>query len=158
MSEEAITSVQLVRPNIDVEQERKRPRLEVLLFCHYAALDKQGKGTFAGTFDRLFVDPAVKQSGTFYLVVRTGETRTGKITVSIISPKDELLGNLFYEPQVDRPPDEPSHIQFIEGMGFQADEEGIYWFDVSFNGESLGGTSLTVKFRSPREHKAEGEE
>lgn len=157
MAEEA-TEAELVRPNIDVEQERKKPRLEALLFCHYAAIDERGKATIAGCFDRLKVNPETKNSGSFYIAIRTGETRKGRINVSIISPANDLLGNLFYDADIDRPLDVPSHIQFMDAISFQAEREGVYWVDVSFNGESLGGTSLTVEYRSPGEQKADTEE
>lgn len=158
MSEEATVAVELVPPKIDVVKERKKPRLEALLFCHYASLDKKDKGIFVGCFDRLFVNPETKQTGTFNILVRIGEARKGRIVISLISPSNVLLGNIYADANIDRAPDEPVHIQVLETIGFQADEEGVYWIDVSYNGKSLGGTSLTVKFRTPEEKKAaEGE-
>lgn len=157
MSEEATTSVQLIPPNIDAEIERKKPRLEVLLFCHYASLDKKEKGVFVGCFDRLFVNPETKQSGTFAIVARLGEARKGRIVISILNPANVLIGNIFADVDVDRPLDEPTHVQVVETISFEAKEPGVYWIDVSYNGESLGGTSLTVVHRSPSGQKAESE-
>lgn len=148
----------LFTPKIDAAQVRKKPHLEALLFCQYFSQDKEGKNNIMGTFDRLFVDPKTLETGVFFIFARTGETRQGDIIVSIINPNNVVAANLTYSvPEHVASPDLPLQVQFCGQVGFKIKMEGSYWIDVSYEGESLGGAALTVKFRESEDNKNEHE-
>jgi hypothetical protein len=140
------------QPNIDAARERKKARLVSLTFCLFFSIDKEGRNNLLGCFDRIYADPATKQTGQFILVIRTAETRKGDVTASILDPSNKVVAAVVFEsPEIDVPPDKPMHLQFYGSINFQATTAGVYWIDVSYQGRSLGGDSLTVEFRKPQE-------
>jgi hypothetical protein len=140
------------QPNIDAARERKKARLVSLTFCMYFSVDQQGRNNLIGCFDRIYADPATKQTGQFILVVRTAETRKGELVASILDPTNRPVAAVIFEaPDTEVPLDMPMHLQSYGPMNFNAPAEGVYWVDVSYQGRSLGGESLTVEFRKPEE-------
>jgi hypothetical protein len=133
--------------NADIKQERQRQRLVALTFCDLVSFDTRGKVNLMGCFDRIFVDKETSQTGLFYLYVRTAGARKGHVDVTFLSPKNKPIAQIGYDIDVkeaDVPLDRPAHVQFHGRVGFGAKEKGVYWVDVTFNGESLGGRDLTI--------------
>ena len=139
------------QPKFDVAQERKKPRLVALLFCHFFSVDVDGRSNVNGCFDRIFVDPATKQTGLFTIVVRTYETRESGITVTILNPKNKAIAAIVFDPPEELPTDKPMHVQGYGPINFAAKSQGVYWVDVSYKGQTLGGECLTIEYRRPVE-------
>jgi hypothetical protein len=138
-----------VTPNIDANVERRRPRLVALLFCMFFSSDGRGRYNHLGCFDRIFVDPATKETGQFILVVRTAETREKGVVISFLDPSNNVLAAVIFDEPSSMPTDKPMHLQYSGSIGFTATTEGSYWIDVSYKGESLGGASLIIDFGKP---------
>lgn len=143
------------QPKFDVAQERKKPHLVALLFCHLFSLDADGRSNLSGCFDRLFVDPKTKQTGQFILFVRTYETRESGLTVTFLNPKNKAVAAIIFDKPQDLPTDRPMHVQSYGPVSFAVQSEGVYWVDVSYQGKTLGGESLTVEFRKPEGKQSE---
>jgi hypothetical protein len=136
------------QPNINVAAERKKARLVSIVFCLYHSVDKEGRNNLLGCFDRIFADPATKLTGQFILVIRTAETRKGGLVASILDPTNKAVAAFVFDtPDISVSPDKHMHLQFFGPVNFPANTEGIYWIDVSYQGKSLGGDSLTVEFQ-----------
>lgn len=134
--------------------ERTKPHLVALLFCHFFSVDADGRSNANGCFDRIFVNPATKQTGQFTLVIRTYETREAGITVSFLNPKNKVVAAVEFEPPKMSSPvplDKPMHVQAYGIINFVADSEGVYWVHVGYKGETLGGESLVIEYRKPEE-------
>lgn len=133
--------------NAEIAKDRKKPRLVALTFCDLVSFDNTGKVNLMGCFDRIYVNQETNATGSFYLYVRTAETRKGHIDVTFLDPKNKPIAQAGYEVEVkeaDVPLDMPAHVQFYGRIGFGAIVKGVYWVDVTFNGESLGGRDLTI--------------
>ncbi len=145
MSEEAIVKPEI---NIDVAQEVKKPRLQAVLFCDYSSDSIDNKANLLGIFDRIYVHPDKKATPEFELYVRTVET-LGRLKVSIIDPSGNLVSVITYSEKGERTtPNLPLLVELQATVRFKASVEGVYWFDVSCEGESLGGAGLAVAFRT----------
>lgn len=145
MTEEAQT---LPHANIDVTQEWQKPRLVAILFCEGASVSTEGKANIWNIYDRIFVDPAKKNTGVFTVVIITAQTPKDDLNITIIAPNNETVAKLSYE--ADEPviaEDRPTYVQFFGKVGLHVELEGVYWFDVSYQGRSLGGAALTMKFQ-----------
>ena len=134
--------------NIVASEEVKKPRLGAILFCEYAARTDKDTYLLAGCFERfLFSKDDPKVTTPFYLYVRTTETKDGDFQVAIIDPNDKVILAFSYEVASKRViPGIPASIHFLERIRIPVPVEGIYWVDVSFNGETLGGAPLIVDF------------
>jgi hypothetical protein len=141
------------QPKINAAAERKTPRLVAILFCAYVSSDKEGRNNLLGCFDRIFADPATKQTGQFILVVRTYETREKGIVISILDPANKIVAAVVFDEPKQLPTDRPMHLQYSGPINFTAATNGPYWFDVSYKGKSIGGESLIVEFGKPENMK-----
>jgi hypothetical protein len=141
------------QPNIDAAAERTKPRLVAILFCMYYSTDAQGRNNLLSCFDRIFANPATKQTGQFILVVRTSETREKGIVISILDPSNRIVAAVVFDEPKLLPADKPMHLQYSGSINFTATTEGPYWVDVSYQGKSIGGESLTVEFGKPPEEQ-----
>jgi hypothetical protein len=139
------------QPKIDAEAERKKPRLVAILFCMYYSSDKEARNNILGCFDRIYADPATKQTGQFILVVRTSETREKGIVISVLDPANKAIAAVVFDAPEPLPSDKPMHLQYAGPINFTATTSGPYWFDVSYQGKSIGGESLIVEFGKPAE-------
>lgn len=139
--------------SINVAEERKKPRLEAMLFVEYATRTDKGTYIFAGGFSRLFFSKAEKRvTSKFYLYVQTGETRCGDLQIAIFNPNDELhLAIKFDIKEHEFSPKYPVQIHLLQIIQFPVPVEGNYWFDVSCDGKSLGGQALIVEFEKEEE-------
>ena len=136
--------------NIEVAQERAKPRLVSLLFYDFANRTGNGKLNLLGIFDRIIVDAEKKRTRSFGLFIKTAETHDGIIRILILDPNGQLIAGLdFGLAEKEYPKDEKYHVaQASGGIEFDTPVEGLYWFDASYNGKSLGGTGLQVDFNS----------
>lgn len=141
------------QPKIDAAAERKTPRLVAILFCMYFSTDTESRPNLLGCFDRIFADPATKQTGQFILVVRTYETREKGVVISVLNPENKIVAAVIFDEPMQLPIDRPMHMQYSGPINFAADTAGPYWFDVSYQGKSIGGESLIVEFRKPEDGK-----
>lgn len=134
--------------DIDVAQEREKPRLVSLLFYDFANRTGNGKFNLSGIFDRIIVDAEKKRTRSFGMFIKTAETHKGIIRILILDPNGHLIAALdFGLAEKESLSEEKYHVtQAAGGIEFDTPIEGLYWFDVSYNGKSLGGTALQVDF------------
>ncbi|PYP83507.1 MAG: hypothetical protein DMF61_23080 [Blastocatellia bacterium AA13] len=134
--------------NVDTVQELEKPRLVSLLFYDFANRTANGKFNLSGIFDRILVDLNKKRTRSFGLFTKTAETHKGIIRILILDPNGKLVVALdFGMDATEFPPDQKYHITQASGaIEFDTPIEGLYWFDVSYNGKSLGGTALQIEF------------
>lgn len=140
--------------NIDVAQVREKPRLVSLLFYDFANRTGNGKFNILGVFDHIIVDAEKKRTRSFGMFVKTAQAHEGVIRILILDPDGQLIAGLdFGVAEKEYPKDEKYHVAQASGViEFDTPVEGLYWFDVSYNGKSLGGTGLQVDFK-PSENK-----
>lgn len=143
--------------NIDVAQERGKPRLLAILFCEYAGIAQDTKHFFVGSFERFTFGPIeAKITTSFFLFVRTSETRDGRLQIAVIDPKGKVIMAMAFLVQPEGFTDDtPATVQFLDRIQFAVPIEGVYWFDVSYKGESLGGAPLVIEFLKQEESKDE---
>jgi len=133
--------------NVDVSTEKAKPRLLALLFCDFTNMTKDDKPNLLGVFDRIYVDPEKKLTPHFVVFIRVAEV-TEPFEITVIAPdggvgpqiKSSLEGAQFTEGL-------PRQVQTALLLQFEIKTEGVYWFDVSYKGETLGGAGLTIQFR-----------
>ena len=136
----------LASVNIDVAKERSKPRLEALLLADYASITASGKPDICGIFDQFSVDPEKKSTGYFYLYIRTAETLEGEIHIAVIDPNGKALAVAVTESSSGSKTRQ-KRLSLLQRLTLDATEEGEYWIDVSYMGQSLGGGSFDVKYR-----------
>jgi hypothetical protein len=135
--------------NVDVATALATPRLEVAAFADYASMSKQDKISIAGIFDRILIDKDTKQSNGFFIFVRTAETVRGNIQITLMAPDHTPVAAVIYDASAKKfSPGQPRIVQFLDRIAFKATVEGVYWLDVSYKEQSLGGTGLIVEFKT----------
>lgn len=135
---------------IDVAAERLKPRLQAIFFCDFFSQTKEGKNNLLGTFDLIRVDRTLKKTPDLILFVRLLQVPVGLVAITIFGPGNEPIGNLWFKNDASSPAGQCGHSTDITPkFSFETAREGVYWLDVSYNGVSIGGTSLTVEFRDP---------
>lgn len=135
-------------------EERKRPRLLSILFCDLINITKEDKVNLIGIFDRIFVHPERKQTPLFSLFVRAAELADEPSYITVFKPDGTAVtGVVFGTEKVDFTPNLPAQIQFMAGFQFIAETEGVYWFDISYKGVSIGGAGLTVQYRETEDRQ-----
>lgn len=135
--------------NTDIEKEREKPRLVSLLFYDYSNRTGAGKFNILGVFDHLFVDIEKKRTHSFGMFVKVAQLTGGIIRVFILDPNGQIIAVLDFGLPDEYPKDEKYHIAQAAGtVEFDTPVEGLYWFDVLHNNESLGGTGLQIDFKS----------
>ncbi len=133
----------------DLTSEIARPRLMALLFCDWANQTADNKSNLIGTFDRIFVGPDSKLTPPFTLFIRLAQVTKGPVQIRIIGPDGKIGLDGAIQPEgVTVTEGEPVYVQAMMHIQFEAELAGIYWFDVSYQGQSLGGASLMVQLRN----------
>ena len=136
------------KAQINIAEELGKPRLVALLFCDYLDRTKEGKSNLAGAFDIIYVDPERKRTPPFFLFVRTAETGSGPLQVTFFDPNGAVAAAATFKAAHHTPtPGQPGHMQVLARLQLDTPVEGVYWVDVSHNGQTLGGAALTVEFR-----------
>lgn len=145
---------------VDVPEERRKRRVEALLFFDAANQTQDGKTNILGIFDRLFLAAIPGKTPGFGIFIRTAEVSDGRIEVVVTSPSGERVGGLLLgideQPEVARLANVkgsgwPLRVQLLGRLAFEVPEEGVYWFSVHHNGEVIGGTGLIVSLGSEKE-------
>lgn len=134
--------------SINVAEERKKPRLLSILFCDYVNQTKEGKVNLLGTFDRVFVDKGAS-TPKFVIFLRMAETLDAELKLTIISPKGKAVAALVFGGDAERKNPDYQQMQLMAPMQFPVTEHGLYWFDLSYKDQSLGGVGLSVEPRPP---------
>jgi hypothetical protein len=147
---------QKTKVDIDVDKAWRRPIFQSILFCDFANQTIDGKVNLIGVFDRLYVHPSRKITAPFFLFVRTAGTLTGPIQVRCIGPDRGLVFTIDYAAtgEFELKNDLPAYVQFVGPVRFAVNEQGIYWFDVSFEGGLLGGVPLMIEFRETEDKES----
>lgn len=147
MSDELETAA---NTQVDTVQEWRRPRLVSLLFCDSCNYREDGKTDVIGIFDRIYVHPDRRQTPPFTLFVRTTETAEGMMLATCRAPNGltPTMVSFARVPKEAYTPNLPSNFQSIVHMNpFYVAIEGVYWFEVFFEGNPLGGAGLVIEFR-----------
>ena len=140
-----------------VSADAKKPRLVAILFFDFANQTETQKLNLNGIFDRVFVDINEKKTVPFGVFVRTARTLDSPVQVAIVSPKNKLAGGFrFTVNSADLGGKKPELIQFVGNVSFATPVEGLYWFDVSYEGKPLGGCYLQVEFKDLKEFIKDG--
>ena len=140
------------KKTIDVEQELGKPRLGALLFADWASANPDGKIVLAGVFDNVVLPVTLEHPHVvfgFYLFVKVGQAHKSNINIWCYSPNGDALSRIIMEPPPKYVPDAngPNLIQAVLHVGLEFNQPGIHWFDVEYDGQSLGKTSLIVSFQ-----------
>ncbi len=134
--------------NIDVAQVLSKPRLEGVLFAEYANQTADKKTNLSGIFERLRVFRSTKQSGSFFIFVRTAETNRGPLQIALIDPSGKVIIGFGFDLSDQTAEGKyPAMIQFLDRVAFTVTTEGTYWLDVAYNGQSLGGAPLIIEWK-----------
>jgi hypothetical protein len=128
---------------IDLSGQAERTRLLALLFADYAETTQSGKAVIAGVFDQVMFQPGVPAS--FYLYVRTVQSIPEIVTITILNPTGVSLGDMTLKPPDGFvPTTTPFYSQVTARIALPVTEAGLYWFDVTCNGERLGLVPLQI--------------
>jgi hypothetical protein len=149
----------LAKPEVDtdVARRRARPRLDALLFADYGLTAVDQKITLAGIINRISVDPETKVSGRFFMFIRTSETVESGFQITVYDPDGKIAasGDVKVAAPTDLPP--PHGVQSLQAVALEDVKEGMYWFEVSYQGERLGGTALAIEYRKQEvDHGSDG--
>jgi hypothetical protein len=143
-------------PVRNIEAELSRPRLVALLFCDGANQSKDGKNNILGGFDRIRVPAGHSLTPVFALFVRTAETIEHPVELTVFAPAGVPVAGVRYQSKevarVGEHPEFPVHVQVLAGFQFPVQGAGVYWFDVSYAGVSLGGAALIVDIVAAEEN------
>jgi hypothetical protein len=141
-------SVPVLATNIDVSQERGKPRLLALLFCDFTNLTKDDKPNLLGVFDRIFVDPEKRTTPPFAIFVRVAEV-VEAFHVTFFDPDNQPAFSVLSVPPSTQVYSEglPRQLQTALAVQFKTEKAGPFWCDVSYKGQSLGGAGLVVEYR-----------
>lgn len=146
--------VEEIPATIDLSIERPKPRLIALLFCDFMNMTGDKKANLLGIFDRVYVRPDSILTPRFSVFVRTAETHETPIRTTVYAPDGTAIAQFTSVSTTEEfIPDLPKNIQAMFNMQFNAHLEGVYWFDVSVGGQSLGGAGLVVEYRKEGEKK-----
>ena len=147
-----------VNTNMDISKKWQQPRLESILFCDSYTITEDGKTNLLGIFDRIYVHPEIRQTPPFKIFTRTADTTQDSIQIIGYAPNSEIatVVNFMHISRLEYTPNIPDNLHSIANMSpFHVPVEGVYWFDVSFKGQSVGGAALVIEFRET-EDKAGG--
>lgn len=137
-------------------EESYLPLVQVAAFCQLALPDAQGSLSLIRLIDRLPVmgtademQPQIIQGITLAIVLKAGFMR-GKATLKVVPntpsgaqmPASET--SVLFE-------GEERGVAFVTPMGFVANEEGLYWFDVLINDVRLTRIPLRVIYQKIRQ-------
>lgn len=132
----------LPQPTIDLVAEMGRPRAVAIVFSDWANITGDSKANLIGVFDRIKVVGTELKTSTFFVFLRLANVQAGPVWMDIYDPAGIRVGHAEFVGHGEEP--EP-FAQLILRTGFEVTGSGQYWFAVSYNGQPIGGTSLTVE-------------
>lgn len=134
--------------SISLPDLRQQPRLLSLLFCDYISRTDDKKVNLLGIFDRAFVHSEEKQSPVFFIFGRVAEAFREPLWLRVFDPDNEPQAEMRFDPPVmPTEPNMPKQVQFLMKLQMRFNKIGTYWFDLSYQDNSLGGAGLVVGFR-----------
>jgi hypothetical protein len=141
---------------VDALKVWQQPRLLSIIFCDSYKVADDAKTDLMGIFDRIYVHPESRHTPQFILFVRTAETTDGALEIICYAPDGKIPTRVSYDPvpESSYTANLPANFQGITTMlPFYIYTEGVYWFNVSFNGQSLGGAALVIELRETEDKK-----
>jgi hypothetical protein len=139
-----------VKANMEIAKKWQQPRLESILFCDSFAVTEDDKTTLIGIFDRIYVHPEIRQTPPFKIFTRTANANQGLIQITGYAPNGEIATVVSFGriPSSEFTPNLPANLHSIANvLPFRVPVEGVYWFDLSFKGQSISGAALVIEFR-----------
>jgi hypothetical protein len=137
-------------PKLDVENERKQPRLIALLLADYAAETKEGKIVLSGVFDTIHVPRDLPRLARFFLYVRMMETNDGPVEIVLYRPDGTPHGELVIEPdEVKVDEGRVNYVQAYTQLALEIPVTGIWWFEVRYQERILGRAPIETVYRRP---------
>ena len=135
-------------PDIVVADERKRPRLLAILFCDFVNTTSDNKPNLVGIFDSFAVDRESKATPHFWVYIRVAEI-TDKFVTTVLNGDNQPVMSFWSVVQTDTfTHDLPRQTQTMVRLQISnIEKEGVFWFDVSHEGNSLGGAGLPIKYQ-----------
>lgn len=140
---------------VNVHEERARPRLVSILFCDYWNQTEDGKTTLAGIFDRIYVHSKGRLTPNFVLFLRSVDTVEEGLRIRVFAPNGSPVMGIDFD-NFDASvftPKLPANVQSTVNLRFPVESEGVYWFNVFYKGESLGGAGLVIEYRETEGRK-----
>ena len=125
------------------------PHLQAALLCERVTQGPDGLVSIVRLMDRIVVrapkmltEPAPSRVFCHAVVILKTGSRPGKYKLRLVltSPSGKLLGEFSFEVTLPNEPDQG--VNLVMPIQFTASEEGIYWFDVKLDGETLTRTSF----------------
>lgn len=148
-------TAQIPAVNIDVAQERLKPRVVALLFFDFANQAENSKLNLLGIFDRLRVNPETKRTNPIGVFLRTSRTFDSETFITVYDPNGEMVAGASFG--IDKSEAEKFiQTQVLIRLQFDASIEGLYWFDVSYQGSSIGGAPLLLEFKPLKDGDKDG--
>jgi hypothetical protein len=132
--------------NINVAEMVEKPRLEALLLADYASITTTGKPDVCGIFDEFSIEADKKNTGFFYLYIRVAGTLKGELDISFFHPDGKLMATATTE-LMGNMPQGKRRVSLLQRMALEIAMAGEYWVDISYQRQSLGGTSFSVRYR-----------
>jgi hypothetical protein len=153
LQQEAPPQLKEYTSRLDLENERAKPRLLAVLFADYLNHTKEDKVNLMGVYDRIYVNRELKKTPPINLFVRLSEALETPISVTVFSPANKPMSSVQFaasrrqfEESGNRPPEYPKQWQTAMTLQFPVETEGVYWFDISYKGQTLGGVGLPIEF------------
>jgi hypothetical protein len=158
----AVAEAKPPKANIDVSQEKLKPRLVSIAFCEYANETKDKKLNLLGIFDRVNISlegEGPHHSPPLVVFVRLAETFDAPVDVVAINPAGDIVAGITLETaEASKSAYEAyRQVQIVASIRFLLSGYGLYWFDVSYKNKSLGGTGLVIE-PLPQEDRNEHEQ
>src|SRR5262249_45977580 len=123
----------------------RRPRLLSMLFADWGSKSEDSKIALGGIFDRVILQPKRPPVVPFFIYLRTAETYSDVVHLVVYAPDGDPQGELQLDCRELKPvPGEPSYVQAISQVAMEMPQTGVWWFDVRYQGQSLGLVPLFV--------------
>lgn len=127
------------------------PYLVAAFFCEKVLREFDGTMSFIRIVDKWTVSgpadtmpPTVIQT-TLVILMKSGIHRgSSQITVTPTSPSGALMQTITLPALFEG--DDDRGVAIVAGMGFPAQESGLYWFDVAVDGQSFTRMPLRVSY------------
>lgn len=142
--------------NVDVAQERDRPRVVAILFHDFHNLTQEGKHNFLGVFDQIIVPADKKRTTPLGFFLRLANTFDSIVEVAIFNPSNKQVGGFsFSAGEKEKDGKKLTQMQLGGAVEFDTPEEGDYWVNVSYQGQSIGGHRLRVELKESEKEPEE---
>lgn len=137
---------------MDKAAARGRPQLVALLFCEWANITKEDKHNLIGVFDTITLPPAETLTPQFTLFIRVAHAFDDPLQLRVFGPDDALAvyGEIASREENSNP-DNAFQYQVIAQLQFAPKIAGMYWFEILYSGQSLGGAELRIVFAPSQE-------